>query len=113
MAVGNIVRRVLGLIREVSEGDGKDGNTTVYNDAGLDTISGPKGNTLGPTVGQHVASPPPNACEDMPKPTKQSTTRNHKLPLLNTYHPVGLSRDLKPGIIEGLQEILDELNIRG
>lgn len=152
MAVGNIVRRVLGLIREEYEGDGKAGNISVYSDPGLDSITGrkrgestsmlfsnlqslPDSGEAGPLKPQmtrgttfahqggsmfsllsHPGSPehsgtntPPSTSYSSvpPTPTQLTTTTTTTTEKKNP--PSGPTRDMKPGIIEGLQEILDEL----
>ncbi|KAI5801610.1 hypothetical protein DFH27DRAFT_62896 [Peziza echinospora] len=144
MAVGNIVRRVLGLIREESEGDGKGGNASAYSDAGLDSITGRKEEVTKQEKAPSAAAPKD---EDLQRPaalTRQATfvqgaqqnsmfsllSHPRSLPQSNpttppssshaatpqptitqhVHHSTGPSRDLKPGIIEGLQEILDELS---
>ncbi|RPB20254.1 translation initiation factor 2B, beta subunit [Terfezia boudieri ATCC MYA-4762] len=157
MAVGNIVRRVLGLIREEYEGDSKAGNISVYSDSGLDSITGRKrgestsvlfsnlqpvldggeAGLLKPQVtrttfahqgGQFTSmfsllshpgspeqngtsTPPPTSHSSVPPTPTQSitTTATTITTEKSPPGPPGPTRDMKPGIIEGLQEILDEL----
>lgn len=153
MAVGNIVRRVLGLIREEYEGETRTGNVSVYSDSGLDSITGRrrgdstgllmsslialKPNTDGDAQAKPLTRPPPfvhpagqfNSMFSLlshpssPNVSGTSTPPTTSHPSVPTSpaqpqtqpqsHPQtssGPARDLKPGIIEGLQEILDELS---
>ena len=139
MAVGNILRRVLALIREEYEGDGKAGSASVYSDAGLEPLTRQRRaestsqamtsiklvtSASGPDEELHTKPLARTAtfvqCGHLHSmfsllshPSSQTQSATSTPPttphLATTPHATGPSRDLKPGIIEGLQEILDEL----
>lgn len=145
-----MVRRVLGLIREESEGDGT-GNQSVYSDAGLDALTGrrpgltshisqlsplkhgmmgsvsgsasidtsdaqkhPSRLAAGPqftsmfSLLSHPSSPTHSATSTPPATAQQQIQTISHTSLSHSMY-AGSARDLRPGIIEGLQEILDEL----
>ena len=150
ITVGNIVRRVLGVVREESEGDG-EGNASNFSDPG--GMEKQLGHNRHPSLTSHMTSilmgvsPGPAVLDEPtrhlipgrqltytqapqfnsmfsllshPSSTTHSPTATPPSTSHSSHHPhdiatfavprsTGPSRDLKPGIIEGIGEILEEL----
>ena len=145
MAIGNLVRRVLGVIREESEED-RDGETSYYSDAGTD------GRSLSAGGAGDQSSLEPHedgVCQRPPVPTARTSIANantntntgpvmtsmfsllshprssvasptatpgsqssesHPPPSSTTLANLTAAKDLRAEIVEGIQEILEELN---
>ena len=165
VAIGNIVRRVLGVIREEAEED-RDGDTSGYSDAGTDSRPQSAGETDSRTLRSSGAvsralssSPLRQGADDQPSLEPREDGASQRPPLLtahasyaNTHagpvvmsmfsllshprsnlasptatpgsqspgsHPplsntalanLTAAKDLRAEIVEGIQEILEELN---
>lgn len=143
MAIGNIVRRVLGVIREESEED-RDGETSAYSDAGTDgrpLSAGGAGDqfSLEPREDRVFQRPPlPTAHtsyantntnngpvmtsmfsllshprSNVASPTTSCGSQSpgsHPPPSSTTIANLTAAKDLRAEIVEGIQEILEELN---
>ena len=111
MAVGNIVRRVLGAIRDEAEED-RDGETSGYSDSGSTTqamanVFIETSSTAPVTTSMFSLLSHPSS--NVPSPR---TTPRSEIPILrSTPNPPSstTTRDLKSEVIESIEEIIDEL----
>lgn len=163
LAIGNVVRRVLGVIREEAEED-REGETSGYSDAGTDSrpqtprettprlsdspsssfrsiasslrmqngtdhaFGGPKGGVQRPSLFTSHASyaaanvvptvqsmfsllshPGSNTASPTATPGSQSPGA-HLPPSDQAFASPSAAKDLKAEVVEGIQEILEELN---